>query len=367
MGSHTEHLPDAYRWLAPELWELEPPAEKTADCANCPMVRRADETTLQRTVFDPVLRCCTYNPVLYNFLVGRILRRGGRGAEAIRRRLANPDGVNRWAIRPDRDFYERARETPRGGFGRDTSRKCPYWVADGSGRNCSVWEDRGAVCRSWFCQHDGGWKGRELWDGHRDLLWILQVKLARWLAEAEPAPPEDAEVEAWCAYYARTADRLDAATEAEVRALADDGLATARADYRRRWQALRDPAIPEVLGPCVTAFYDLGDDGVMLEGYSHYSPTIWPRGVWVLFSVMDGTVGWRDALDHAERSLGERIFTEADIREMVRLGLLESRRPEDLVVGARLRGVPADRVQAGDAQEMVEFEWPFDPRRTNPG
>ena len=80
----------------------------------------------------------------------------------------------------------------------------------------------------------------------------------------------------WCA------DRLDATTPEELHALRDDGFDALRSRLRTRWQELTDP-MPEILGPAVTAFYD-HDGDVMLEGYSHYAPSIWPRGIWMLFS-----------------------------------------------------------------------------------
>ena len=351
-----DQLPSQYHWLAPELTACPPPREKAADCANCPMVQRPDEPDPpRRMVFHPDLKCCTYNPVIYNFSVGRVLRRGGAGAERMRARLTDMDGVNPYAIRPVSAFYERARSQPRGGFGTDPERKCPYWV-DVPGQNCSIWQERNAVCRAWFCQHDAGANGRAYWDSFRDLLWALQVKLSRWIADQLEAPEGD-DLEAWCAYFVRCAEVLDGASEAEVRALQDDGLVDTRDAFRAAWEQLHDDRIPEFLGPCVTAFYDLGE-AVKLEGYSHYSPSIWPKGIWVLFSVMDGTKTWRQALDHANETLGDGAFTEGDIREMVRLGILERRVPEDLEVGVRLRGVPAGRVSE-ESQDMVVFDWPF--------
>lgn len=348
------HLPAAYFRLVPELAELDPPVERRADCSSCPMVARPDEPHPPvRMVFHPTLRCCTYNPALYNFLVGRILRRGGLGATKVRERMANRDGVTPWALRPPMAFFDRVAETPKGGFGTDAARKCPYWADEGLG--CSIWQDRNAVCRAWFCQHEHGLKGRQFWHATRDLLRALQVKLCHWLADEVPHPEPDAPLDQWCVYYIATADRLDAATDAELDGLQDEGIADARAHLTRMRARLDADALPERLGAAVTRFVPLDDGRVLLEGYSHYSPTTWDKRIFLLFSVMDGTRSWREALDHVEAETGERVFDEADIRELVRVGVLEARVPEDLELGVKLRGVPADQVSGTD-QEMVVFD-----------
>lgn len=365
--SAVAHLPAIYYALAPELEELEPPTETLANCGSCPMESPPEEYRPHTTVFDATVRCCTYNPVIFNYQVGRILRRNDRGSELMRARIANPDGVSPWAVQAPDEYYERPRQGLRRGFGTDVSLKCPYWTADGL--HCSIWRDRNAVCRTWFCKHDGGIRGRLYWDSMRDLLRVIQVKLCRWLEEQGDPPTTEVDVDTWVAWFIDCAERMDQLALEDVDHLVDKGFLDAR--ERVAWQhaALTNGEMPDTLGPCVTAFHDLGELGVMLEGYSHYMPSTWPKAIWMLFSKMDGTVTWRDALTQTTESLGEKRFTEADIREMYRLGILEARVPEDLIPGVRFYGAPAgideetlmgiERFELSFADGVEEVEDPF--------
>lgn len=353
------HLPPAVFALAPELRDLPPPPETASDCANCPMVEREGEVDPElRARFHPILRCCTYQPLLHNFLAGRALRRGGPGAVQVRARIEDRDGVTRWGIYPQKVYLRAAEASGPAGFGRDEARRCPYWVPDGL--HCSIWQDRNAVCRSWFCRHDGGLRGRDQWNARRDLWSILEIKLARHIGElGDPPPHEAGTTEAWVAHYIACAERVEALSEDELRGLDDDGLQRARATLRDRWHAMQADALPDTLGASITAYHHRGDH-VLLEGYSHYNPSRWPPEVFTLFSVMDGTVGWREALRLTQEAVGREVFTETDIRELFRLGLIEPRTPDDLVPGVRVRGGP-DGMDLRGELDLGAFEPPLDP------
>ena len=138
--------------------------------------------------------------------------------------------------------------------------------------------DRNAVCRAWHCRHDGGLRGREYWHGFRDLLRVIQVRISCWLVDVGQAPEEGSPgVEPWESWYLWCADRLDQISDDETATIRRDlSVRVARDQVVDRHEVLVGGAMPDVLGPAVTAFYPDGDH-VILEGYSHYSPSRWPR------------------------------------------------------------------------------------------
>jgi len=268
------HLHRAILALAPELAELPLPDEPLADCANCPLAGQP---------FHPTVRCCTYEPALPNFLVGRALARDNTGAEKIRERIAAGAGVGRLGIQPSAEWlaeYAQRRDTD---FGRNPDWRCPYWV-DGP-LSCSIWPDRNTVCRSWHCKHSDGFRGHELWTRVRKLGAACERRLSGWCAE-QLTPPKNPSVPGWESYYRACAQQVEHATEAQLAALADPQLQASRAELRQAWQQLTQP-IPEVLGVEVRAVIERGDQ-VELVGYSPWNSARFPRSVFALLAEFDG-------------------------------------------------------------------------------
>lgn len=360
LHSAKSDLPLAYFLLAPELRDRTLPDERTSDCERCPMEPQPEDTEPpSRVVFNPKTRCCTYNPWLGNFLVGRILRRNDRGSNQIRKRMGSGEGINRYGVRPPPSFYRRYWDNPSERFGMDMGIRCPYWVDDGL--HCTIWRDRNPVCRSWFCKHEDGIRGQALWNAYRDLLEVIQTIIVRWLATlGTPPNPETAGVRDWSRYFVWCADRLDRATLSELRALDGPGLRKAREHYVTCDLERITHEIPEILGPNIAVMENVDDAHVMFCGYSAYH-TSRPlrREIFVLFSKMNGVLTWREALHQTEEELGEALFTEDDIVALYRIGALEARKPEDLIPGAYVTGVPADMVMRLEDGRM-ELEWSYD-------
>src|SRR5688572_13086905 len=100
-----EGLPDIYAIVVPELRPAEHPRETRATCASCAMWP-TDDPAGRRTFVQPH-RCCTYVPSLPNFLVGRALSRGGTGADRLRARIREMDGVSAIGLLPTNAENER--------------------------------------------------------------------------------------------------------------------------------------------------------------------------------------------------------------------------------------------------------------------
>jgi hypothetical protein len=200
-------LPPLYTaWLARAL--AEPlPEEARATCGDCAMRPRPGDAPGELT-FDPVFKCCTYHPDLPSFSVGQILAGGaGPGRAAVERRVAaGGEGVTPLGVAPPervRAALNDARATT--GFGRAAELACPY--LDGAG-GCGIWPYREAVCASWFCKHEHGWRSVELWRWAQLLLQVCERRLAAWAAARLGASGED-----WGAWAGRAADFYRAAAE----------------------------------------------------------------------------------------------------------------------------------------------------------
>jgi len=74
LDSESEKLPPLYEGWINELLGAPIPRESRATCSSCVMQAGAGaKSENKRHYFDPVIKCCTYLPTLYNFLVGRAL------------------------------------------------------------------------------------------------------------------------------------------------------------------------------------------------------------------------------------------------------------------------------------------------------
>lgn len=150
----------------PELW-ADLPRETRATCSTCVMAR-ADWPRDARDPgpFDPALKCCTYEPFLPNFSIGRLLIAAGEDRDrdqsailraldrAFERGVVTPLGLLPRESRVDGGAGRRA------GFGRDPGRRCAFLS---EAATCLIWRDRPSVCRSYFCVSDRGEAGQTQW------------------------------------------------------------------------------------------------------------------------------------------------------------------------------------------------------------
>ena len=307
-----------------ELTALEPESESRATCATC--VLSAVHTGAERDrpwLFHPDLHCCTFHPNQSNFLVGQALERGGTSEAVILRRLKNPSGVEAIGINAPEAYSARYAATAHVAFGRDRALACPYWVKGELG--CGIWRDRGSVCRTWFCKHDQGRRGRQWWSNTKAVLHIAEYLIATFCMKQGEPPEEGAPVQAWVAWYRWCAER--------VRAMTDEETETLRVrDLTRRLDELLDrpelPPIPEIVIPAVSmAEHRAG--AVWLAGWSMYDVMRGPFSIFLFFSKLDGHTPWRQALAETNAEAEEPV-TEALVLDLYRVGGVRSPEPGDL-------------------------------------
>lgn len=323
--SAAESLPPLYAKWVDDLLGGPIPRESRAACGSCAM-RAPASAGDKGTFFDPAIKCCTYLPTLYNFLVGRILtdedpsRRQGRDTVAVR--LARGIGVSPLGLMPTPTWallYGNSRNS----FGKAKSLKCPHYLAE-SGR-CGVWANRESTCFTWFCKHVRGNTGFQFWrDGLHQLLQAVEIDLARWClleigvspemrahamdakawkGEAETAtgaaldnePDVEAYAKSWgewrgreTEFYIRCADLVDRLSWRDVLAICGPDVRAHALAAQEAYRRLKSEDLPTPVKAGGFQIVSLGRETVRLNTYSEYDPIDVPRVVLDLLAQFDG-------------------------------------------------------------------------------
>ncbi len=245
-GGHADVLPPLYARWASEFLGGAIPAESAATCNDCAMLsgERGTARPAAAPFFNPDTKCCTYLPVLPNFLVGRMLADDSpefaRGRATLEARLTagmavSPRGIGRDAAY-DLLYVTRGKSL----FGQARSMRCPHYLDEGGGQ-CGIWRHRAAVCATWFCKYVRGAVGQRFWQAlHRQLSAVegeLSVWCARQLGELGEWSGREREFFQECAPAGRGAS-----------------LARRGADLRTRLERLRE----QVLQVPADGFVDVG-------------------------------------------------------------------------------------------------------------
>jgi hypothetical protein len=165
------------RWVD-ELLGASIPPESEATCASCVMLPSPDEDD-GGVHFDPRIKCCTYHPVLHNFLVGAALQdAGGEGLARLEARLDSRLGVSPLGVLPPPGYQQLYRSSV-DLFGRTMTLRCPLYLEEQGGA-CGVWMHRESTCSTWFCKHSRGASGQRFWRALRELLVAAERALSKW-------------------------------------------------------------------------------------------------------------------------------------------------------------------------------------------
>lgn len=330
-SSVLDSLPPSTFVLAPQLRSLPLRPEPLATCHDCAMQPR-DGAQHGRPVFTARARCCTFQPHLSNHVVGRILLRGGPGAERMRRRLEDPEGVDPLGVRGSAEWIARYQSSLEQRFGCDDALTCPYWAEGELG--CSIHLDREAICRTWHCRLEGGVLAHRVWIALREVLQCIEHTLAHAAVRAG-TPPQQPSRQDWIAWFEGCSHHVDGLTDDALRSLRSERLQAALDTLLLRVEE-RDVPMPGVLMPALRN-WSVQEHGVLLIGWSSYDPFWAPPSIFQLLSRLDGRTSWRSALAAAEAAIGHPIGDDLILR-LYRRGLLV--RPEHVDVGEGLTVVP---------------------------
>ncbi len=364
MKTIREQLPEIYRPLLPAFFDAPGVVETKATCDRCVMIPPAGAASTGGVdYFNPVTKCCTYQPKLPNYLVGGILADDtpemAEGRRRVAGKVAAKIGVTpRW-LAPAKKYTVLLEQTRATCFGRSATMRCPYFVE--GDYNCTVWKYREADCTTFFCRNDAGEDGRNYWIAFDDYLRLVETKLSRWAAAAvapalagndgehpgltleeleDRAPREDSYRELWGdwlgreeSFYRACAEAvrgLDAARFAAI--LADDEPARRLTVLRERHDAVRHPRIPERLRPNPKLeVLPGGPEGTrVVVGYARYEPVALPDIIYRLLAEFSGRETVREVQARILRD-EDADFTDELVVKMLQLRILC---PADAETGA---------------------------------
>ncbi len=309
-------LPPVVGALIPELGAW--PDERRADCAHCVMLESSGRPP--DSAFRPDTRCCTYHPVLPNFLVGRALARSPGSRGRIEARLADSSGVSALGIAPTDAWSARHREVDAAGWGHDLELRCPYWA--GGQLTCGIWSDRNGACRCWYCKHDTGPRGALEWMRLQLLLERIEHRLAEQLAAGATLPRDPAARVAW---FERCGERVETLMPADLPGLSEDLAPLCQALVEARSAPPR--SLPELVVPAVGELVPRSDR-VEVWGYSSFDSVTLPAGpLFGFLAALNAGRPWRELL--ADSALAGAI-TAADVAELHRVGAVAA--PDEEIV-----------------------------------
>ncbi len=354
-----EPLPPLYaRWVS-ELLGGVIPREAQATCDACPMKGQPGEEPLDRlTFFDPVIKCCTYVPELYNFLVGRILAdtdpQAQAGRATVEKRIADGVGVTPLGLMQSPVFsllYQNSSDS----FGRSRSLRCPHFLED-TGR-CGVWRHRESTCATWFCKHVRGNVGYTFWRrGLHRLLQVVERDLSRWCVlelygsdatlqnvvasaawagAADPVTGDSLDnrvspkvyAEVWgewrgreVEFYGRCADLVAPLCWSEVLAICGPEARACERVTRHAYERLTSEEVPQRLEVGAFQLVRVQRKVARVSSYSSYDPLDVPAAVMEVLPYFDDRPT-DEALAAIEEERGLRLEPDL-VRKLVDFGLL---------------------------------------------
>jgi len=276
--------------------------------------------------FEPSLKCCTFNPILPNFLAGRALLRGGQSRSVVEARIREGTGVRAMGIVPPRGWVERYQRARHHAFGHAAWLRCPYAVEGQYG--CGIWKDRNNVCRTWFCRYDGGAHGRSLWRAVKDVLSAAEQVLAGFCVREGRPPPKRAKHKQTTRWYRWCARRVEAMEAGEIEQLRTHPELGKRLEKVRTVAASPPGPMPEIVVTSVGGAEPDGE-GVWVFGYSRYDGLLLPRSIFLFFSKLDGEHTWAQALAETNAEADQPLDPSVP-HDLYRIGGIRSPEPGDL-------------------------------------
>lgn len=334
----THPLPElAARWLAAALPGALT-AQQRSPCDACPQCPTADGPALAYA-FDPEVKCCAHLPELPNYLVGAALRdldATSPGAVSLRARIAgrvaaDPLGLGRSAERALIDAHAVNVQ------GRSRSLRCPHFAPDSG--TCSIHGHRNHHCAAYFCRPQRGRAGHLVWEAVGRLLGAAEravalhcaleagleaAHLASLRADADAPRSVDAATAdstvgdaLWAArwgpwagreeaLYAACAERADALSWSDVRALGGVDLRVLEEIARARVAARDDAELPERLRVGVHQVLAVGAGGARVVTWSALDPIELPALLLSVLHYFDGRPT-AEAFAAIERERGIRL------------------------------------------------------------
>jgi hypothetical protein len=179
----TLFAPLQRRWMDELVGPV--PKETSSTCDSCVKLAPAGEAQ-GPDHYDPQTKCCTYLPMIHNFLAGALLEDDdpevAEGRATVEARIDAGAAVTPLGLYATEEYLSRYDAGAR--FGRDVTLRCPHYLHHRGGA-CGVWRHRESTCSTWYCRHDRGDPDRRFWrEGAGPLLRAAELALAKWCAES---------------------------------------------------------------------------------------------------------------------------------------------------------------------------------------
>lgn len=174
-------LPPSYQRIFDSFFDGPKVVETRATCDRCSMCDHGDPSPVAMQYFDADTKCCTYWPILPNYLAGAILADKdpgmAEGQKRLRKVIASRISVTPWYLSRPRKLsllmtgYQEA-------FGRTKTLLCPYYDDSNPEGACSIWRHRENVCMTYYCKYSGGARGFEYWTALKRYLSYVERSLS---------------------------------------------------------------------------------------------------------------------------------------------------------------------------------------------
>jgi hypothetical protein len=180
----TSPLPPLYDAWVYQLLAGPIPFETDATCSDCAMCSKDDQSETRSEMFyNPDVKCCSYTPVLPNYIVGRILNDDdpnlARGRQSVAARLRARLAVTPLGLGMPPTYNLIYTHTAGKTFGRSEALRCPHYLPENGG-SCGIWKHRTGVCATWHCKYVRGAVGSRFWAALNHLLSAVEQSLSQW-------------------------------------------------------------------------------------------------------------------------------------------------------------------------------------------
>lgn len=357
MSLSQSPLPPLYdRWMR-ECFTGAVPNEPKATCGDCAMCAPKGQVSSPNdpVFYDPTTKCCSYMPVMWNFLTGALLDddspEAAQGRATVEARIAagvavTPIGLERPPVYAT--LYGHIPEA----FGRARSMRCPHYIEEGG--LCGVWRSRESTCATWFCKHERGAVAKTFWVRLHRLLALAERQLASWcllqlevgtdaLAANFPFPfrsegpvsgadfdgrvlPEQLQLiwGKWAGrereFYRAAARLVHALSWSEIVAIGGPDLKASIVIATRDYQRLMTPTLPERLQMGRFQLSSSGDGAALISSYSPVDPLRVSPAVMEILPYFEGRTT-REARQAIRRELGHQVETDL-LQRLVDFGIL---------------------------------------------
>lgn len=221
-------IPEPYHRLVPDVLLDFTILETKANCADCSMSRE-HRGPRAKLVYQPNLKCCTFDPWVPNYAVGALLRDpklSSAGRQAVAHKIKSMEECIPLGLRASTVFQRRFLRRKEHEFGNREDWLCPYF--DSENQNCGIWQHRGNVCASFFCQSDAGTKGMNFWRELGSYLHLIEMSVAEeCLVQLDFSPRQLSEMLAY----------IDPQTHLRAKVLP----ALTGGEWRKLWNGYEDP------------------------------------------------------------------------------------------------------------------------------